>query len=136
MWPQWQGQHHSTAAGEQHVQQPSQPEAFPVRPCSVPLLSEDTWAHLPAWDECWVLSCSSIPPVCGFQGGLELWGSPVGLQPTAELPCMVSFGSHCPIIGAKSHRFCCRVNPSSSPLKKASSKNPHNLKKITNPTNP
>ncbi|XP_040508233.1 aryl hydrocarbon receptor nuclear translocator isoform X29 [Gallus gallus] len=29
MWPQWQGQHHSTAAGEQHVQQPSQPEAFP-----------------------------------------------------------------------------------------------------------
>ncbi|XP_072214725.1 aryl hydrocarbon receptor nuclear translocator isoform X3 [Excalfactoria chinensis] len=28
MWPQWQGQHHSTAAGEQHVQQPSQPEAF------------------------------------------------------------------------------------------------------------
>uniref|UniRef100_A0A8C2TU92 Aryl hydrocarbon receptor nuclear translocator n=1 Tax=Coturnix japonica TaxID=93934 RepID=A0A8C2TU92_COTJA len=28
MWPQWQGQHHSTAAGEQHVQQPSQPEPF------------------------------------------------------------------------------------------------------------
>ncbi|XP_031463996.1 aryl hydrocarbon receptor nuclear translocator isoform X11 [Phasianus colchicus] len=28
MWPQWQGQHHSTAPGEQHVQQPSQPEAF------------------------------------------------------------------------------------------------------------
>lgn len=84
MWPQWQGQHHSTAAGEQHVQQPSQPEAFPVRPCSVPLLSEDTWGHLPAWDECWVLSCSSIPPVCGFQGGLELWGSLVGLQPTGR----------------------------------------------------
>ncbi|KAM6395277.1 aryl hydrocarbon receptor nuclear translocator [Rhynochetos jubatus] len=31
MWPQWQGQHHGTAAGEQHVQppQPSQPEVFP-----------------------------------------------------------------------------------------------------------
>uniref|UniRef100_A0A8B9F8K1 Aryl hydrocarbon receptor nuclear translocator n=1 Tax=Amazona collaria TaxID=241587 RepID=A0A8B9F8K1_9PSIT len=31
MWPQWQGQHHSAAPGEQHVQQPqpSQPEVFP-----------------------------------------------------------------------------------------------------------
>ncbi|KAM8986176.1 aryl hydrocarbon receptor nuclear translocator isoform 4-T4 [Guaruba guarouba] len=31
MWPQWQGQHHGTAPGEQHVQQPqpSQPEVFP-----------------------------------------------------------------------------------------------------------
>ncbi|XP_072703069.1 aryl hydrocarbon receptor nuclear translocator isoform X7 [Mycteria americana] len=30
MWPQWQGQHHGTASGEQHVQQPqpSQPEVF------------------------------------------------------------------------------------------------------------
>ncbi|NXH18631.1 ARNT protein, partial [Bucco capensis] len=30
MWPQWQGQHHGPAAGEQHVQQPqpSQPEVF------------------------------------------------------------------------------------------------------------
>ncbi|KAM4644288.1 aryl hydrocarbon receptor nuclear translocator isoform 5-T5 [Amazona ochrocephala] len=31
MWPQWQGQHHGAAPGEQHVQQPqpSQPEVFP-----------------------------------------------------------------------------------------------------------
>ncbi|XP_074020765.1 aryl hydrocarbon receptor nuclear translocator isoform X1 [Numenius arquata] len=31
MWPQWQGQHHGPASGEQHVQQPqpSQPEVFP-----------------------------------------------------------------------------------------------------------
>ncbi|XP_063032744.1 aryl hydrocarbon receptor nuclear translocator isoform X7 [Melospiza melodia melodia] len=31
MWPQWQGQHHGPAPGEQHVQQPqpSQPEVFP-----------------------------------------------------------------------------------------------------------
>ncbi|NXP43452.1 ARNT protein, partial [Heliornis fulica] len=32
MWPQWQGQHHGPAAGEQHVQQPpqpNQPEVFP-----------------------------------------------------------------------------------------------------------
>ncbi|NXD87300.1 ARNT protein, partial [Halcyon senegalensis] len=30
MWPQWQGQHHGPASGEQHVQQPqpSQPEVF------------------------------------------------------------------------------------------------------------
>ncbi|XP_035202480.1 aryl hydrocarbon receptor nuclear translocator isoform X8 [Oxyura jamaicensis] len=30
MWPQWQGQHHGTPSGEQHVQQPqpSQPEVF------------------------------------------------------------------------------------------------------------
>ncbi|XP_009882196.1 PREDICTED: aryl hydrocarbon receptor nuclear translocator isoform X3 [Charadrius vociferus] len=30
MWPQWQGQHHGAASGEQHVQQPqpSQPEVF------------------------------------------------------------------------------------------------------------
>ncbi|XP_068778569.1 aryl hydrocarbon receptor nuclear translocator isoform X3 [Struthio camelus] len=33
MWPQWQGQHHGPASGEQHVQQPqpSQPEVFSVR---------------------------------------------------------------------------------------------------------
>nr|XP_054507377.1 aryl hydrocarbon receptor nuclear translocator isoform X10 [Agelaius phoeniceus] len=31
MWPQWQGQHHGPASGEQHVQQPQpgQPEVFP-----------------------------------------------------------------------------------------------------------
>ncbi|XP_030329795.1 aryl hydrocarbon receptor nuclear translocator isoform X4 [Strigops habroptila] len=31
MWPQWQGQHHGAAPGEQHVPQPqpSQPEVFP-----------------------------------------------------------------------------------------------------------
>ncbi|XP_061213461.1 aryl hydrocarbon receptor nuclear translocator isoform X5 [Neopsephotus bourkii] len=31
MWPQWQGQHHGAAPGEQHVQQPQpgQPEVFP-----------------------------------------------------------------------------------------------------------
>ncbi|XP_052521088.1 aryl hydrocarbon receptor nuclear translocator isoform X9 [Tympanuchus pallidicinctus] len=28
MWPQWQGQQHGAAPGEQHVQQPGQPEAF------------------------------------------------------------------------------------------------------------
>ncbi|XP_010165988.1 aryl hydrocarbon receptor nuclear translocator isoform X3 [Antrostomus carolinensis] len=30
MWPQWQGQHHGSASGEQHVQQPqpNQPEVF------------------------------------------------------------------------------------------------------------
>ncbi|XP_049660137.1 aryl hydrocarbon receptor nuclear translocator isoform X9 [Accipiter gentilis] len=28
MWTQWQGQHHGPASGEQHVQQPSQPEVF------------------------------------------------------------------------------------------------------------
>ncbi|XP_019478679.1 aryl hydrocarbon receptor nuclear translocator isoform X10 [Meleagris gallopavo] len=96
MWPQWQGQHHSTAPGEQHVQQPSQPEAFSVRLCFVPLLGEDVWARLPGWDERFLSCCGcsdAHPPVCGFWEGLELRGSPVGLQGT-ELLCVVSFVSH------------------------------------------
>ena len=96
MWPQWQGQHHSTAPGEQHVQQPSQPEAFSVRLCFVPLLGEDVWARLPGWDERFLSCCGrsdAHPPICGFWEGLELGGSPVGLQGT-ELLCVVSCVSH------------------------------------------
>uniref|UniRef100_A0A8C3PX11 Aryl hydrocarbon receptor nuclear translocator n=1 Tax=Chrysolophus pictus TaxID=9089 RepID=A0A8C3PX11_CHRPC len=97
MWPQWQGQHHSTAPGEQHVQQPSQPEAFSVRLCFVPLLSEDVWVHLPRWDEWFFSSCGCSvahpshlwgPGRAGAWGG-HWWGCSQG----AELPCMVSFVS-------------------------------------------
>lgn len=70
MWPQWQGQQHGAAPGEQHVQQPGQPEAFSVRPRFVPslrgrggrgvlLVSGRPAAH---------------PSVRGFREGLRLGG--------------------------------------------------------------
>ncbi|XP_059688420.1 aryl hydrocarbon receptor nuclear translocator isoform X8 [Gavia stellata] len=66
MWPQWQGQHHGPASGEQHVQQPqpSQPEVFSVRRCFFNLPSED-WCGPTLWErrvfasQAWAAGCSA-----------------------------------------------------------------------------